>query len=105
LFRRRETEPPDLEAASAFDEEGRIRLQYWYCEKQIAYQGFDPCAVVFIANWADEEEQREQQFFAHAEFSGGVALARICTSSTTTLSRTRKRRGTGSARFATSGRG
>jgi hypothetical protein len=33
----------------------------------IAYEGFDPCAVILVANWGDKEQEREQQFFAHAE--------------------------------------
>jgi len=42
--------------------------QCWYCEKPIAREGFDPCAVILVANWADGPgHQREQQFFAHAE--------------------------------------
>ena len=52
---------------SPFDTGGRLRLQCWYCEEEIEYQGFDPCAVVFIANWGCEGHEREQQFFAHAE--------------------------------------
>ena len=42
-------------------------MSCWYCELAIEYHGFDPCAVILVANWADERSQREQQFFAHAE--------------------------------------
>jgi hypothetical protein len=68
LFRRtRREEPSAEEIPSPFDSQGRLRLQCWYCLDQIEYQGFDPCAVVLIANWGDKNRQREQQFFAHAE--------------------------------------
>lgn len=45
---------------------GQLRLQCWYCEEEIEHTGFDPCAVIFVANWAQEGKEREQQFFAHA---------------------------------------
>jgi hypothetical protein len=48
------------------DAGGRLPVQCWYCEEQIEYEGFDPCAVVIVANWASDEKPREQQFFAHA---------------------------------------
>jgi hypothetical protein len=70
LFRRREQAKDTSRPAgvpSPIDPEGRLRLQCWYCGEEIAYQGFDPCAVVLVANWDDESRQREQQFFAHAE--------------------------------------
>lgn len=70
LFRRKPGEndsAPSADLPSPFDPEGRLRLQCWYCQSEIEYQGFDPCAVVLIANWADEGRQREQQFFAHAD--------------------------------------
>ena len=51
----------------ALNDQGRLRLQCWYCQTEIQYEGFDPCAVILVANWAEEAEQREQQFFAHAE--------------------------------------
>jgi len=54
-------------ASRAFDAEGRLRLQCWYCGEQIAYEGFDPCAVILVASWGDKENEREQQFFAHAD--------------------------------------
>ena len=57
---------PDF-ARRALDAEGRLRLQCWYCREQIAYEGFDPCAVILVVNWGDKEQEREQQFFAHAE--------------------------------------
>jgi hypothetical protein len=46
-----------------------LRLQCWYCGEQIAYEGFDPCAVILVTNWAgpEKDKQREQQFFAHAD--------------------------------------
>ncbi len=50
-----------------FDENGRLRLQCWYCGETIAYEGLDPCAVILVTNWTDEADQREQQIFAHAE--------------------------------------
>jgi hypothetical protein len=50
------------------DEQGQLRVQCWYCEEEIRYEGFDPCAVILVTNWAGpDDEQREQQFFAHAE--------------------------------------
>jgi hypothetical protein len=49
-----------------FDDEGRLRVQCLYCAEGIAYEGIDPCAVVLVMNWGYEDE-REQQFFAHAE--------------------------------------
>jgi len=52
---------------SPLDATGRLRLQCWYCEEEIEYDGFDPCAVILVVNWADKEMEREQQFFAHAE--------------------------------------
>ena len=52
---------------SPFDSEGRLRLQCWYCQEQIAYEGPNPCAVILVVNWGDKEHEREQQFFAHAE--------------------------------------
>jgi hypothetical protein len=55
------------ERPGPFDAEGRLRLQCWYCGEEIAYEGFDPCAVVLVANWGDKEREREQQFFAHGE--------------------------------------
>ena len=59
-----------MEAApSPFDAEGRLRLQCWYCKEQIAHESPDPCAVILVVNWSDEESEREQQFFAHAECS------------------------------------
>jgi hypothetical protein len=68
LFRRRVApKPPDLDVSSAFDDQGRLRLQCWYCEEEIAYEGFDPCAVILVTNWAEESKHREQQFFAHAD--------------------------------------
>jgi hypothetical protein len=57
---------PDF-ARRALDAEGRLRLQCWYCREQIAYEDFDPCAVILVVNWGDNEQEREQQFFAHAE--------------------------------------
>jgi len=51
----------------ALDAEGRLRVQCWYCKEQIAYEGLDPCAVILVANWGDTGNQREQQFFAHAD--------------------------------------
>ena len=42
-------------------------MQCWFCEQTVAYEGFDPCAVLLIANWADESRQQSQQFFAHVE--------------------------------------
>ena len=57
----------EQDLSSVFDDEGRLRLRCWYCEKTIQYVGFDPCAVILVANWADEGQKREQQFFAHAE--------------------------------------
>lgn len=51
----------------ATNEDGRLRVACWYCEKEIEYSGFDPCAVILVTNWADEEQQGEQQFFAHSE--------------------------------------
>ena len=58
-------ETPDI--ARAFNAEGRLRLQCWYCTEEIEYGGLDPCAVILVASWGDEEREREQQFFAHAE--------------------------------------
>jgi hypothetical protein len=59
---------PDVsQIPSPFDELGRLRLQCWYCGEGIEYRGFDPCAVIIVSNWDDEEKQREQQFWAHAE--------------------------------------
>ena len=58
------TESPD--SSRAFDEEGRLRLHCWYCNR-IAYEGDDPCAVILVASWGDEARERSQQFFAHAE--------------------------------------
>ena|ERR1700730_3866214 len=52
---------------SPIAEEGRLRVQCWYCGKSVEYSGFDPCAVILVTNWADEGSQREQQFFAHAD--------------------------------------
>ena len=57
----------DRSSAPWADAEGRLRVRCWYCEKQIAYEGFDPCAVILVTNWAEERRQREQQFFAHAK--------------------------------------
>jgi len=54
-------------APSPIDEDGRLRVQCWYCEKSIECRGFDPCAIILVTNWADEESQRKQQFFAHAD--------------------------------------
>jgi len=44
-----------------------LRLQCWYCRQQIAHEESDPCAVILVASWGDQERQRSQQFFAHAE--------------------------------------
>jgi hypothetical protein len=70
---RRNAEPdepvrPDA-LPSAIGADGNLRLQCWYCEQEIAYEGYDPCAVILVTNWAGESRarQREQQFFAHAE--------------------------------------
>jgi hypothetical protein len=52
---------------SPVDEAGRLRVQCWYCGQEIDYEGPDPCAVIFVTNWAEPTKQREQQFFAHAE--------------------------------------
>ena len=52
---------------SPIDESGRLRVACWYCEEAIEYDGFDPCAVILVTNWAEESKQREQQFFAHAD--------------------------------------
>jgi hypothetical protein len=56
---------PDI--SRAYDEEGRLRLGCWYCGERVAYEGDDPCAVILVANWGDENRERSQQFFAHAE--------------------------------------
>jgi hypothetical protein len=38
-----------------------------FCGETVATAGVDPCALVVIAGWrGPAEEQREQQFFAHA---------------------------------------
>jgi hypothetical protein len=55
------------QTASPYDEQGRLRLECWYCGLTIKYEAPDPCAVVLVANWGDAEAEREQQFFAHAE--------------------------------------
>jgi hypothetical protein len=55
-------EPP-----SPYDELGWLRLECWYCSEEIEYSGFDPCAVIIVTNWDDEEKQSSQQFFAHGE--------------------------------------
>jgi hypothetical protein len=47
---------------------GEGAYQCWYCEETIVREGLDPCAVILVANWAEGKgNQREQQFFAHAE--------------------------------------
>jgi hypothetical protein len=65
LFRRKR-HPLDEQVQRALAE-GRISYECWYCTESIEETGFDPCAVIIVANWIDEENQREQQFFAHAE--------------------------------------
>jgi len=38
------------------------------CGQEVETLGVDPCALVVVANWrAPSGQQREQQFFAHAE--------------------------------------
>jgi hypothetical protein len=47
---------------------GEGAYQCWYCEQPIAREGFDPCAVILVASWAERPgRQREQQFFAPAD--------------------------------------
>lgn len=45
-----------------------LDLMCAFCGTGIVDAGVDPCALVVIAKWrAPEDEQREQQFFTHAE--------------------------------------
>lgn len=57
----------DVPGVSHLDEQGRLRVQCWYCQREIEYAGLDRCEVIIVANWAEEGRQKEQQFFAHAE--------------------------------------
>jgi hypothetical protein len=39
-----------------------------FCGQGVETQSVDPCALVVVANWrAPGDQQREQQFFAHAD--------------------------------------
>jgi hypothetical protein len=39
-----------------------------FCGEAVETTGVDPCALVVVAGWrGDEEAQREQQFFSHAD--------------------------------------
>jgi hypothetical protein len=52
---------------------GDLKYQCCFCGQEIvkgtgAGHEFDPCALVLIARWAEEESrQLEQQFFCHME--------------------------------------
>jgi hypothetical protein len=43
------------------------------CGEEVQRGELDPCAVILVAKWLDpEDQQREQQFFAHAECLRGA---------------------------------
>lgn len=45
-----------------------VEVMCAFCGQGVERRGVDPCALVVIANWgAPSAQQREQQFFAHAD--------------------------------------
>ena len=39
-----------------------------FCGQGVETQGFDPCALIVVANWrAPSAHRQEKQFFAHAD--------------------------------------
>jgi len=65
LFRRKR-HPLDEQVQQAVAE-GRITYQCVYCKEGIEPAGFDPCAVIVVTNFDDENAGREQVLFAHED--------------------------------------